>query len=105
LSENGHINWIDNRYEPPGQKNGKPVRGIACKWRLMDNFALVLDRVAALPASQRGKASIVDTGFRQFVPSPGQGRRLRPERYPLRAELERKFWFRAYEACETLCAA
>ena len=108
LSFNGHIDWIENRYEygTVTQDDGTTSqKGIACKWAITDEFSRTLEEVAAIPASSRGGASFVDTAIHNLIPLQGFGENLRPTPFPIRVELEQKFWLRAYEACETLCAA
>jgi hypothetical protein len=105
LSEQGHIDWTDNRYSYGEIVKGEYVRGIACKFTITDDFADTLDLVAAATTSSTGGASFVDTSVAAFIRSKGNGRPLLPEPYPLRAEMERRFWKEAYEATETLWAA
>lgn len=107
LAARGHVDWSDHRYDYGTVKNDGQGRnkGIACKWRLTDGYDWTLARVAALPASSKGEASFVDTRIRSLIPTQGIGENLRPTPFPLRVELEQKFWLRAYEACEHLCAA
>ena len=101
LSAEGHIHWIDNRYEFGTSGD----RGLACKWRISDDYAFTLEVVASVNNIRHRGASFVDTDFRSFIPQRGTGQNLRPQRFPIRAEKERNMWFRAYEACEHLCAA
>ena len=105
LSEQGHIHWIDNRYQYGEKVNGKFVRGIACKFTITDDFADTLDLVAAVTTTSTGGASLMDTAVARFVPAKGNGHHLVPERFPIRAENERLFWKTAFEASETLWAA
>lgn len=105
LSKQGHIDWTDNRYSYGEIVDGEYVRGIACKFSITDDFADTLDLVAAATTSSTGGASFVDTSVAGFIRSKGNGRPLLPEAYPLRAEMERRFWKEAHEATETLWAA
>src|SRR5579864_7531068 len=110
LSARGHIDWQDHRYEFPSMENGKnvekrPKRGIACKWAISDDFNWTLERVSSLNTSSKGGTSFVDTEIRRLVLTQGKGQNLRPKPFPIRAERERLFWFRAEQACENLCAA
>jgi len=108
LSSKGHIHWIDRRYQYGQVINGEFVPGIACKFSITSEFADLLDTVAEVAdvvTSSRGGASFRDTTAARFTPKQGDGRFLIPERYPIRAENERLFWKRAYEACDMLCAA
>lgn len=105
LSKQGHIDWTDNRYSYGEIVGGEYVRGIACKFTITDDFADTLHLVAAATTSSTGGASFVDTSVAGFIRSKGNGHPLLPEPYPLRAEMERRFWKEAYEATETLWAA
>jgi len=101
LSANGHIDWFDARYEW-GQNQ---VRGIACKWTITERFALTLEMVGNVTTDKRGGPSFVDTAVRPLIPNQGTGLNLRPTPFPIRAERERMFLFRANEACDNLFAA
>jgi hypothetical protein len=109
LSTKGHIDWTEHRYEyATVVQNGNEEtvqKGIACKWAITDDFGWTLERVSSLPACREGEASFVDTAIRFLIPTQGNGKNLRPTPFPLRVEMEQKFWFRAYEALETLYAA
>lgn len=107
LAARGHIDWSDHRYDYGTVKNDGQGRnkGIACKWSITDEYDWTLEKVASLSALSRGEASFVDTRIRSLIPTQGNGENLRPTPFPLRVELEQKFWFRAYDACEHLCAA
>jgi hypothetical protein len=105
LSKQGHIDWIDNHYYYGEIVDGEYVRGIACKFSITDEFASILDAGAATTSTTTGGASFVDTFFAGFLRLKGNGHPLVPERLPIRAEMERRFWKTAYEATETLWAA
>lgn len=110
LSARGHIDWTEYRYEyetvvldEDGKKDvKKSQRGIACKWGISAEFD---DHLAFFVACNAGEASFVDTKKCNLVPPQGKGQNLKPRPFPLRVEMEQKFWVRAFEACETLCAA
>lgn len=79
LSENGHIEWVDHRYEcPEGDKDG-----IACKWRLTDHFFGLLHSVG-----EQGGASFVVIQEFQI----GTGEHQTPTRCLIRVENEQKWW-------------
>lgn len=105
LSERGHIDWRDHRYEYGAvAQDGTIKRGIACKWTISDEFDSTLEKISTLPDSEGG-ASFVDTAIRQLIRTQGNGENLRPQPFLLRMEIEKQFWWRAYEACEHLFAA
>ncbi|HEX4146829.1 MAG TPA: hypothetical protein VHY91_25250 [Pirellulales bacterium] len=108
LSANGHIDWTDHRYEystVATDDRRTKKKGIACKWSITDGYDWTLARVASLPTCREGEASFVDTAIQHLIPTQGNGENLKPTPFLLRVELEQKFWFRAYEACELLFAA
>ena len=110
LSEHGHIDWKEHRYEyetivrdESGKKDlKKSKQGIACKWGISDAFSQHLTMVTNVSGD---KTSFVDTKTFLFVPSQGGGQYLTPQPFPLRAENERVLWLQAYQAFENLCAA
>ena len=110
LSARGHIDWNEHRYEygtvvlnEDGKKDVKQSqRGIACKWAIAEDFS---DHLSLIIACKTGEASFVDTRKRSLVPNQGKGENLKPQPFLLRVEIEQKFWCRAYEACEAICAA
>lgn len=84
LSEHGHIEWVDHRYEcPEGDKDG-----IACKWRLTEHFFGLLDLVA-----EQGEASFVV--IQEF--KKGTGQHKTPTMWLIRVEKEQKWWVWAFE--------
>lgn len=110
LSARGHIDWKEHRYEyetvvldKDGNKDvQKSKRGIACKWAISEEFH---DHLTIIVACNVGGVSFVDTKKQFLVPQHGKGENWKPQPFPLRAEMEQEFWHRAYEACESLCAA
>lgn len=111
LSAEGHINWIDHRYEYGRTVEGRYVKGVACKFTITEAFAAALERITSVSttvAGSPGGASFVGTAInaiKKLVPKRGAGRFLVPTRFPIRAENERFMLKRAFEACEHLCAA
>ncbi len=110
LSERGHINWIDHRFELPiiiKDENGKTdrrksKRGIACKWGITDDYDLKLETISSMKTCKIGGASFVDTNFHKLIPKQGKGQNLRPISCCLRAM---NFWERANQALDLLFAA
>ena len=105
LSAKGHIDWTDHRYQYGGLVGEKNVRGIACKWKITDEFCCNLEQVSLVSALNAGGASFVDTKIRNLIPTQGNGHYFKPKRFPLWVEREQKFWLRASDACEKLFAA
>jgi hypothetical protein len=84
LSEHGHIEWVDHRYEcPEGDKDG-----IACKWRLTEHFFGLLDSVG----EQGGASFVVIEEFKK-----GTGLHKTPTPCLIRAERQQKWWKWAVE--------
>jgi hypothetical protein len=84
LSESGHIEWVDHRYQcPEGDQEG-----IACKWRLTDHFFGLLDSVG----EQGGASFVVIEEFNK-----GTGCHLTPTPWLVRVEKEKKWWTWAFD--------
>ncbi len=88
LSSRGCVDWLDNKYQPPSDKEQKD--GICCKWRLDDAFSALL----------RERGDNVGTDFM------GQGENLRPQMRLLREEeamkKEKQFWEAADREMEVI---
>ena len=115
LSEKGHIDWIDNRYEHPNLaknengkwcrtkgSNGKASFGVACKWGISEGLDNWLNQIASAKNHNIGEASFVDTKLRKLVPPNGNGKNLRPVLAFVRAL---KLWEEFDRACELMIAA
>lgn len=115
LSEKGHIDWIDNRYEHPklaknenGKwcrtkgSNGKTSIGVACKWGISEGLDNWLTQIASAKNLHIGEASFVDTKLCKLVPPNGNGKNLRPVLAFVRAL---KLWEEFHRACELMIAA
>jgi hypothetical protein len=88
LSEHGHIEWTDHRYQCPEGDS----QGVACKWRLTDHFFGLLD----LAGEQGGASFVVTQEFEK-----GTGEHKTPTMCLIRAEKERKWWVWAFEKLDS----
>lgn len=95
LSEHGHVDWTDHRYQAPDPARG--LRAVACKWEITDEFFALLESIT----QPQDSPSFVDTALvRQ-----GPGRWLTPKLHAIQAERDREFWSRAEVQLEKLLAA
>lgn len=95
LSENGHIDWQDERFQAPNPKLG--LKPIACKFSITDEFFDVLDSIKL----DKREASFIDT----VEVKQGPGKWLSPRLFPIQREMEAQFWFDADERVDLLLAA
>jgi hypothetical protein len=95
LSEHGHIDWQDERYQAPNPAQG--LRPIACKWSITDDFFEVLESIKLT----RERGIFVDT----VDVKKGPGRWLMPRLYPIQGESEQAFWSDADYRVDLLLAA
>jgi len=91
LSEKGYIRWIDERYQPAG----RGLKGIACKWRITDEFDEMLNKI------HNRESSFIDT----LVVEKGSGQWLLPRLYPIQRENDTRFWVDADKRIEKRFAA
>jgi len=84
LSENGHVEWVDHRYQCPEGDN----EGIACKWRLTQHFFDLLDSVGG----QGGASFVVIEEFNK-----GTSHHRTPTPWLVRVEKEKKWWIWAFD--------
>ncbi len=80
LSEKGHIDWVDERYQAPNPNTG--FKGIACKWSITDEFCSVLNNI------DKRERVFVDT----IVLKRGNGKWLSPRLFPIQLEIEAFFY-------------
>jgi hypothetical protein len=91
LSQHGHIDWIDHRYQ-----NVKDNKGTACKWRL----SLILQ--STLESFIEGEATSLHTG--NTLPD-GPHDFHKPEWFNFIAEREKRWWDRAESRLDEIFGA
>jgi len=101
LSERGHIDWTDHRYEQSstGQNGEKTSKGIACKWEISDEYVYCLEKINEM---NKGGTSFVDTNLQKLIPEAGKGQNLSPILCSVKAI---KFWEQLNEFFELAFAA
>jgi hypothetical protein len=95
LSEHGHIEWEDERFQAPNPAQG--LNPIACKWSITDEFFDLLDSIRL----HKEEASFVDS----LVVKNGSGRWLSPRLFPIQLGNDINFWTDAEIRINLLFAA